>query len=142
MAAVTLSRQEQLEIYVSSYNLEIASDEAGNVTIMVGCANGERREIQLDVVRDSTPTPPENMIPLDGNLTLKRLATYLTDAVLTKDTLLRMAVFETDEDTGARSIREIREDSARVIMREFNSNRDMWSITTGVYVVIVESPTP
>jgi hypothetical protein len=68
------------------------------------------------------PRPDPRDVPLDRNLTELRLPASARDAKT-----IRVIIWETDADTGARSILDIVEGGRREIIRWFNRHRQQWA---------------
>ena len=70
------------------------------------------------------------LVRLDRNLTLKRLPESMQDKPQ-----LRLVVFETDAETGAKSIRDIFDGPFKSVIKHFNCERK-WYAESGIECTI------
>ena len=125
MIKVDIPEGESLEVSVAGYTFFIARWDEDRVEIS-RWINGHHRQIMLNPKEDAVPPVDPRDVPLDRNLTLKRLPAEAQAA-----DLIRVVVWEKDRDTGSRSVLNIVEGTPRQIISFFNGNREMWASTGG-----------
>ena len=125
MIRVEVPEGESLEVSIAGYTFFIAKMEEDRVEVSRWC-NGHHRQINLSPLEDARPPVDPRDVPLDRNLTQRRLP----EAARAAETL-RVIVWEVDKDTSSRSILDIVEGTPNQIIRIFNSNREMWASTGG-----------
>lgn len=132
MIKIDVPEGESLEVSIAGYTFFIAKMEEDRVEVS-RWFNGHHRQIDLNPAEDALPPVDLRDVPLDRNLTQKRLP----EEAQTADTI-RVIVWEKDADTGSRSILDIVEGTRSQIIRFFNGNREMWASTGGSKTARIE----
>lgn len=120
MITIKVPAGESLEIGFGEYTIRLYQGDDGKVE-MHRWVDGSHRELKLDPREDAIPLPHPNTVPLDRNLTVKRLPPGLADGKT-----MRVIVWEQDAETGARSILDIVEGYRDDLIRCFNGMRKGW----------------
>ena len=119
MIQLTVPGDESLEVQMAGYSLRFYVNSEGKLVFTRNIGDGYR-ELVLDPVDDAIPRNPGD-VPLDQNLTEKRLPALVQDAKT-----LRVVVWDRDADTGHRMVHDIVEGTQGQIIRFFNKRRGHW----------------
>lgn len=112
---------ETATIDIAGYTFFIARMASDRV-VVERWIDGQHHVMDLNPVEDAKPRVDPRDVPLDRNLTELRLPESARKAET-----IRVIVWETDADTGARSILDIVEGGRREIIRWFNRYRRQWA---------------
>ena len=136
MIRVEVPEGESLEVSIAGYTFFIAKMEEDRVEVS-RWFNGHHRQINLSPLEDAVPPVDPRDVPLDRNLTQKRLPKEVQQAET-----IRCIVWERDQDTGSRSILYIVEGSRKDVIRFFNGNREMWARSGNGHTARIEMVKP